>query len=77
MFYCKESHTQNEQQSALIPWTRQELAALVQYIALYHDATCSTSVWPVHKRTTFWDGCASAISDVTKCPLRTGKINQI
>ena len=53
-------------------WTREELGALVEYVALYWDGA-HTSGWPSTKNLCFWDDCATAIKQSTGQPKRTGK----
>lgn len=55
-------------------WTREELCALVEYVALYWDGA-HTNGWPSTKNQCFWDDCATAIEQSTGHPKRTGKPN--
>ena len=52
-------------------WTREELGALVEYVALYWDGA-HTNGWPSTKNHCFWDDCAAAIEQSTGQPKRTG-----
>jgi len=52
-------------------WTRQELAALVEYVALYWEGA-HTDGWPSIKTPSFWENCSKAIVDATGLPKRTG-----
>ena len=52
-------------------WTREELGALVEYVALYWDGA-HTNGWPSTKNHCFWDDCATAIEQSTGQQRRTG-----
>ena len=54
-----------------LPWSESELAATVQYIALYHDTQATE--WPTHKNPKFWEGCAKAVAETSGLPKRAGK----
>ena len=53
------------------PWSESELAAMVQYIALYHDTQAAE--WPTHKNAVFWERCAEAFAETSGLPKRAGK----
>lgn len=51
-------------------WEEKEISALVQFIALFHESD-APNVWPSHKRTDFWERCATAISKYCGLPQRS------
>ena len=53
-------------------WTKQELAALVEYVALYWEGAHSDG-WPSIKNPIFWENCSKAIVDATGLAKRTGR----
>ena len=54
-------------------WSREETAALVEYVALYWEGA-HTNGWPSHKNENFWAACAKAIVDATGLSKRTGRL---
>ncbi|XP_070575573.1 uncharacterized protein [Ptychodera flava] len=54
------------------PWTFQEDAALVDYVALYYSSEHGSSQWPSMHNTEFWSCCAAAVSEKTGEHRREG-----
>ena len=57
-------------------WSDQEMAALVEYIALFHSSNEDpSSIWPTFKNEEFWGKCADAVNCYNSDKKRTGKLN--
>jgi len=50
-------------------WSREEIVALIQYVALYTEE----KKWPTTKQSDFWEACATAISENTGKAVRSGE----
>lgn len=75
LFQSVEEKVGKVTEPAKTEWGSDELSALVEFIALYHNVDADTSgVWPTHKRKDFWDTCAKAIHQSTGKKERTGKL---
>jgi hypothetical protein len=52
------------------------MAALVEYIALFHSSNEDpSSIWPTFKNEEFWGKCADAVNCYNSDKKRTGKLN--